>query len=282
MLLKPRTVAEASGLMAGGAATLLAGGTDVFPALVDRPPPARMIDLSGIAEMRGIVRCSAGTRIGAGCTWSEIIRADLPCGFDGLKAAAREVGSVQIQNRATIGGNLVNASPAADGVPPLLALDAEVELVGRDGARRLPLGAFILGNRKTARRPDEILTAVYVPSEICDSGSAFLKLGARRYLVISIVMVAANILCDEHGRVRVARVAVGAASAVAQRLVVFEQRLIGLHASDLAQVKPSPAELDNLSPIDDARASATYRLEAAQVLVARAVVAAAGDSSHAS
>src|SRR4029077_8004802 len=101
-------------------------------------------------------------------TWTDVLHVPLPRCFDALKGAAREVGSVQIQNRGTVAGNLCNASPAADGVPPLLARDAEVELTSSAGPRRMPLAEFIVGNRKTARRVDEILTAVIVPRKLAD------------------------------------------------------------------------------------------------------------------
>ena len=155
--------------------------------------------------------------------------APLPGGFDALKAAAREVGSVQIQNRGTVAGNLCNASPAADSVPPLLALDAGVELTSPRGARLMPLADFILGNRRPSGA-DEILTAILVPRTI-DGPSAFLKLGARRYLVISIAMVAAALERDGDGAIAEARIAVGSCSAVAQRLPAARARLIGHAAS---------------------------------------------------
>lgn len=115
--LQPQTLEEALDALSGGAVAI-AGGTDVYPS-VNQPPDA-LVDLTGLAELRGIARVSGGWRIGAATTWTEIARADLPCAFDGLRAAAREVGALQIQNVGTIGGNLCNASPAADGVPPLL------------------------------------------------------------------------------------------------------------------------------------------------------------------
>src|SRR5712671_6018930 len=139
---------------------VLSGGTDFYPALGDRIAQEPVMDISGLRELRGVSTEANYIRIGGLTTWSDIIRAPLPRCFDALKAAAREVGSVQIQNRGTVAGNLCNASPAADGVPPLLALDAEVELVSTSGMRRMPLGDFITGNRKTLRRPDEMLTAV--------------------------------------------------------------------------------------------------------------------------
>src|SRR5690606_35270448 len=123
-----------------------------------------------------------------------------------------------IQNMASVAGNLCNASPAADGVPGLLVLDAEVELRSASATRTLALGDFILGNRKTALRPDEMVTAIRVPKTSTDGASAFEKLGARRYLVISIAMAAVRVVADDDGRVSSAAIAVGSCSAVAQRL----------------------------------------------------------------
>jgi CO/xanthine dehydrogenase FAD-binding subunit len=268
--LRPRTVEEAVEMLAEPAC-ILAGGTDVFPALVDRPAPARIVDLSRLDALAGITLEPGLVRIGARVTWSALVRAPLPPCFSMLKAAAREVGSVQIQNAATIAGNLVNASPAADGVPPLLALDAFVEIAGPAGRRRVPLSAFITGYRRTALAPGELVTAVLVPRTIEDGRSAFLKLGARRYLVISIAMVAAVVRL-EAGHVAEARVAVGACSAVAQRLTGLEDALAGadLAAAPLSS-RVTADHLAGLDPIDDVRASAAYRREAALELVRRAL-----------
>lgn len=276
MFLQPRTLQEAVEVLATHGGTLVAGGTDVFPALVDRPPPACLIDLSQVADLKGIRLADDHVHIGGGTTWTEIIEAELPPCFDGLKAAAREVGSVQIQNRGTVAGNLCNASPAADGVPPLLALDAAVELTSRNGTRCLGLADFILGNRRTALQPGEILSAVLVPRAWDNAGSAFHKLGGRRYLVISIVMVAATIARRRDGSVRAARVAVGAASEVARRLPALEGRLIGASASTRLSSLIAAGDLAVLSPIDDVRASAAYRLTAARELVGRTIDLAAG------
>lgn len=276
MFLQPRTLQEAVALLAAHGGMLVAGGTDVFPAQVERPPPATVIDLSHVADLKGIRIAGDHIRIAGGVTWSELIATDLPLAFDGLKAAAREVGSVQIQNRGTVAGNLCNASPAADGVPPLLALDAAVELTSAGGTRRLDLADFILGNRRTALRPGEILSAVLVPGAWSDAGSAFLKLGARRYLVISIVMVAATIARSPGGAVRAARVAVGSASAVARRLTELEDRLVGASAATRLSTRIAADDLAALTPIDDVRGSAAYRIEAAQELVGRAIDLAAG------
>src|ERR1700737_2473782 len=185
MFLRPTTLREATHALAEGG-QVVAGGTDFFPALGTRPVTGAVIDVSRIGELRGIDLGSDQIRIGGATTWSEIANAPLPRCFDALRSAAREVGAVQVQNRGTIAGNLCNASPAADGIPPLLILDAQVELASCSGVRRLPLKAFIVGNRKTRRRPDEILSSVVVSLSLQDAASVFLKLGARRYLVISI------------------------------------------------------------------------------------------------
>jgi CO/xanthine dehydrogenase FAD-binding subunit len=247
--------------------TVLAGGTDFYPARVGRAIDEDVLDISGIAMLRGIRSAPEGWRLGATTTWSELIETPLPPLFDGLKQAAREVGGRQIQNAGTLAGNLCNASPAADGVPPLLALGAEVELAGRTGIRRLPLAAFITGNRRTVLAPGELLVAIHVPKLADDARSAFLKLGARRYLVISIAMAAATLEIAD-GRVASARVAVGACSAVAQRLPALEAALAGSAVAALAE-RVDAAHLAPLSPIDDVRGSATYRRDAAVTLLRR-------------
>lgn len=271
LLHRPRSTAEALAHLAAGPATLIAGGTDVFPALVDRPPPAAMIDLSDVAELRGIGIGSDAIRIGAATRWSELSRTPLPASCRMLQQAAREIGSVQIQNRATIGGNLCNASPAADGAPPLVALDAEVELASARRVRRLRVEDFLVGNRRTQRAPDEIMTAILIPRAHENARSVFLKLGARKYLVISIVMVAAMLELDENRRIRAARIAVGAASETARRLRALERRLVGASADDAGAMQARDEDMAGLLPIDDVRATADYRREAARKLVSRAL-----------
>ena len=267
MFHQPAELGEALAILGRGGCVPLSGGTDVFPALVDRPP-IPLLDLSRIAGLRGITRSENDIVFGAATTWTDIVRADLPPAFDALKQAAAQVGSIQIQNRATVGGNLCNASPAADGVPPLLALDAAVELASAHGKRVLPLGDFLRGNRSTARAPDELLVAIRVPRDIETAPSVFTKLGARKYLVISIVMIAA-VVDVQDGMIRRARVAVGAASAVARRLRALEDRLAGCAAAMDFTGMISTDDLADLSPIDDVRATAAYRMDAARTLIVR-------------
>jgi CO/xanthine dehydrogenase FAD-binding subunit len=247
--------------------TVLAGGTDFYPARVGRAIAEDVLDITAIPALRGIAEEKGDWRIGATTTWSELIETPLPPLFDGLKQAAREVGGRQIQNAGTIAGNLCNASPAADGVPPLLALGAEVELASRAGLRKLPLSQFITGNRRTVLAPGELLVALHVSKPARPARSAFLKLGARRYLVISIAMAAATVEID-HGRVSAARIAVGACSAVAQRLPALEVVLQGTPIDRMAE-HVDPAHLAPLTPIDDVRGSAAYRTDAAATLLRR-------------
>ncbi len=273
MFLRPTTLEEAVHALAESHGTILSGGTDFFPALVDRPMTGAVIDISGVEEIKGIRTAEEYIHIGGRTTWSEIATAPLPRGFAGLKAAALEVGGKQIQNLGTIAGNLCNASPAADGVPALLALDAEVTLASVAGTRSVPLGEFLVGNRRTTRRRDEILIRITIPRRLENSASTFLKLGSRRYLVISIVMVAANLVTDRKGRITEALVAVGACSASAQRLPLLERDLTGELATADIDRAAKPEHLALLSPIDDIRATSAYRTEAAQVLVRRALQA---------
>jgi CO/xanthine dehydrogenase FAD-binding subunit len=268
---QPRKIEEALRTLGANAPRVLAGGTDVFPALQNRPLAGPVMDVSRIESFRRIEQSADGVVMGGGVTWTDVLRADLPPCFAALRQAAAEVGSVQIQNRGTIAGNICNASPAADGVPPLLVLEAEVELASLRGTRRMPLEHFILGNRKTALAAGELLTAIHVPRTGMAGHSRFLKLGARRYLVISIAMVAARIVLDQAGRIADCAIAVGACSPVARRMRRLEQSLIGTHPSG---IRIGAEALDGLSPIDDVRAPREYRWEAVAELILRAIAGA--------
>lgn len=271
--LRPARLGEALAALAAGPRVIVAGGTDFYPERVGRPLDDDVLDISDLADLRQITDDGTGWRIPALATWADLIAAELPPVFDGLKLAAREIGGVQIQNAATICGNLCNASPAADGVPNLLALDAEVELASCAGSRRLGVADFVTGNRQTVRRPDELVVALRVARPGGPARSAFLKLGARTYLVIAIAMVAAVIETDAAGTVRVARIAVGACSAVAQRLRRLELDLAGRRlAPELADLV-ADRHLEPLTPIDDIRGSAAYRRDAVRTLIRRVLVA---------
>jgi xanthine dehydrogenase small subunit len=267
---RPGTLEDALAIRADGPVTVLAGGTDVYPTKAARVGwgdmrHADILDISAVPGLRGIAEDAASWRIGALTTWTDIIRADLPDLLEGLKLAAREVGGVQIQNRGTLAGNICTASPAGDGAPNLLALEASVELASRHGRRLVPMTSFIDGYRHTACRDDEIVTAILIPKRNSTARGHFLKLGARKYLVISIVMVAGVIEVDAGDRIIAARLAIGSCSAVPQRLHALEAVLVAQPSATAADlVKPS--HFAQLAPIDDIRGSAAYRLEAALAL----------------
>jgi N-methylhydantoinase B len=266
---RPATLADALAIRAAHDVAVIAGGTDIYPAHTARrawgePTHKDVLDLTAIPGLGAIEETAAGWRIGCLVTWSALRRASLPILFDGLKVAAAEVGGAQVQNRGTIVGNLVTASPAGDGIPNLLALEASVELAGR-ATRVVPLRDFLTGYRATALGRDELVTGLHVP-RLDGARGRFLKLGARRYLVISIAMAAGVIATDEAGRITTARLAIGACSAVAQRLPGLEGALAGVALCDAAAV-PEAAHLAHLAPIDDIRASAAYRREAALALL---------------
>jgi len=272
---RPTELQEALRLRASGSWKILAGGTDHYPNAAHQQAwgqsqSPNILDITGIDELEGISETDAEFRIGATTKWSAFADPALPSLFEALATASLAVGGQQIQNQGTIAGNLCNASPAADGVPPLLVMDADIELASERGLRRVPLGSFILGNRKTALESDEILTAVLVPKSRSDeTRTTFLKLGARRYLVISIVMVAGRIDLNESGVIESAALAVGACSSVAQRLPRLEKKLIGRSVSEDPSALVVETDLSDLSPISDPRADDEYRRDVARTLVQR-------------
>lgn len=269
--LRPTDVEEALAALDAAPRIIVAGGTDYYPARVGKPFDDDVLDVTALPGLRAIEDTGDGWRIGALATWTNVIRSDLPQLFDGLKGAAREVGGVQVQNAGTVAGNICNASPAADGVPNLLALDASVELSSVAGTRNMALGEFVTGNRRTERRPNEMVTGIVVPRPAGDARSIFLKLGARRYLVISIVMVAAVLETDGDGAIIGARIAVGACSEVARRLGDLEAVLKGQPLSPALADLVTEGHLSGLAPITDVRGSGEYRMDAALTLVRRAL-----------
>jgi N-methylhydantoinase B len=268
--LRPCSLEEAIAIRTSRDVAVIAGGTDIYPAHAARrawgdPTHKDLLDITAIPGLSEIAENAEGWRIGCLVTWTALRAAPLPAQFAGLKAAAREVGGVQVQNRGTLVGNLVTASPAGDGIPNLLALDARIEIAGSAGRRVMPLAGFLTGYRATALRPDEIVTALHVP-RLDGAHAGFAKLGARRYLLISIAMAAGVIATDAAGRIATARLALGGCSALAQRLPALETALRGVALKDAAVV-PQAAHLAALNPIDDIRASAAYRRAAALTLL---------------
>ena len=265
---RPADLKTVLSLMADGTWRVLAGGTDLYPG-AGATLAGPVLDITSVSGLRGFT-AGNGLCIGAATSWAAIAEAELPPALAGLQQAARQIGARQVQNAGTIGGNLCNASPAADGVPPLLTLDAEVELASAAGVRRMALADFLQGPRRTCRASNEVMTAVHIPAAALHGQATFLKLGARAYMVISIAMVATRIV-SEGGVVTDIALSVGACSPVAQRLPLVEKALIGAPLARMAELVRATDVAASLAPIDDVRAPSDYRLLAAVELIRRAV-----------
>ncbi len=268
--LRPQSLDEALNALARQPLTILAGGTDFYAARSGQAITESVLDITALPELQTLQEEGTQWRIGATVTWTQLARATLPAQFRGLQQAARDVGGIQVQNVGTLAGNVCNASPSADGIPVLLALDAQVELASLAGRRSVPLNEFVLGNRRTVRLPGELVTAILVPRRD-RARSSFVKLGNRRYLVISIAMVSVLIDTDTEGVIRHSGIAVGSCSEVAQRLHTLERKLLGQRATSGLSTLAQAQDLQVLSPIDDVRGSAAYRRDAALTLVRRAI-----------
>ncbi len=273
---RPASLAEAVALggQYGEAARFLAGGTDlVIQMNRKRLAPNHIIDLSGLSALRGIKETPEGFIIGALTTHKAIERH--PAFNDELVAlveSARVIGGHQIRNVGTVGGNIVNASPAADLVPSLLVLDAEITLTGTAGERRLPLEDFLAGPNRTDRRFDEILTEVRFGKLPPASATAFLKAGRRRAMEISVVCVAARLTLDASGRrCRGVRLALGAVGPKALRPLAAEAFLEGRSASEENFAEAGRLAAEACAPISDVRASDRYRRLLTEALVGRAL-----------
>lgn len=271
--LRPRTLEEALRRLEEDPALVpTAGCTD----LMVRGPEAlhgmdRVLDLLAVDELRGIREADGALEIGATTSFSEIRRsAAVREAFPALAAAASLVGGWQIQNRATLGGNMANASPAGDSLPVLLALDAIVIAVGAQGTREIPYAEFHTGYRKTALRPGEIVASVRLPFLPQGSVQAFRKVGTREAQAISKVVVAMAGRIED-GRIADLRLAAGSVAAVPVRLRAAEEAVRGLSPAEAADSAGREAARE-VTPIDDVRSTADYRRFALERVVRRLVL----------
>ncbi len=266
--IRPVSLDEALSSLNETPRTLLAGGTDFFPARVGKPVTEKVLDITGIKSLRYINNTEEHIKFGALTTWTDILKANLPPALDCLKKAAVTIGGIQTQNAATICGNICNASPAADSIPNLMALDAKVKLESKDKNRILTLEEFILGNRKTAIKSNELVTEIIIPKPRKNSLSNFEKLGTRAYLVISIVMISVVAELDEEEKILNLKISIGACSPVAKRLRLLEKEAVG---QKLKSLEINSKYIESLAPIDDIRATAVYRNEVVPELVKRTI-----------
>ena len=239
----------------------LAGGTDLFVSLNSGLVPGRrFLDLGGLRELRGVREQGGRLVLGALTTFSEIrghalVRRRYPA----LAAAAAEIGAWQIQNRATLGGNIANASPAGDSLPVLLVLEAVVHARSVRGAREVPLTALFRGYRDLALEPDELIAAVSLPSAPARAKQFFRKVGTRRAQSISKVVLAGLLRVGRDGRVDLARVALGSVAPVTLRAGRTERALLGARPSAAVAAEARAALLEDIAPIDDIRSDREYR-----------------------
>jgi len=256
-VLSPKTLDEALRLKAElPDARFVQGGTDVLVELnFDRSRPPALINLNGVGELRGFARENGTLVLGAGLTYTEAMHGPVAEELPALAEASRTVGSPQIRNRGTIGGNLGTASPAGDAIPPLLIEDAEVEIASVRGERRVPLGDFVVGVKRNVLEPDELVLSVRVqPSR---ARQTFMKVGPRNAMVISVCSLALEV-DRERGEVRAAF----GSSAPTVRLVT----------APLAEADGFPELVaSSASPIDDVRGTADYRRHALEVLARRSL-----------
>lgn len=266
---RPRDLDEAIAVRAAHPDWMvLAGGTDLMVNANHRPAPAGILDLGRLAAISGVRVADGAIEIGAGATWLEIERAaSVQRHAAPLAAAAREIGALQIQARATLGGNVATSSPVGDSLPVLLALDAELELASPRGRRRVPYREFCTGYRKTQLAADELIAAAHIPIPGPATRTAWRKVGTRRAQSISKVMGAAAVTLD--GDIVVdARIALGAVADRPIRVGAAEAAVRGLRLADAADAAAAAVRAA-IHPIDDIRSTAVYRLGVAENVVAR-------------
>jgi CO/xanthine dehydrogenase FAD-binding subunit len=271
----PASLDEAYAILAGSSRdaqiTPIAGGTDVMVRITGEigPPPARMVDLSRLDELRGIAIEGRSIVLGARTTYTEIRRSDV-CRehLPALVEAAGTIGAAQIQNRGTLGGNIANASPAGDTLPVLLALDAAIEVGGPRGARTVPAAGFWVACRRTALAPDELILRIRIPI-VGGREARFRKIGTRRAQAISKVVLA--VAWREGERAARAwtdvRVALGSVADRPIRARATEMALEGMEPTPEVADAAAEALAAEIQPIDDVRSTAEYR----RVVAARAL-----------
>jgi len=282
-LILPESVDECIKALAKGGpeSKLLAGGTDLLPQLKNGLlKPARVIDLSGVARLRSIeVGNGRGLKIGSAVTARTLeLDRTVRASYLSLAESGALVGSVQIRNLATLGGNICNAAPSADMAPPLLALDAEAVITGPKGERRVPIAAFFTGVRRTVLAPDEILVELVMPNPGAHSGGNYLRHTPRRELDIAVVGVASQ-LTLAYGRCTKARIALAAVAPVPLRATAAEQVLEGQAVTPDLIKRAADLAVDAARPISDQRGSADFRRHLVRVLTRRTLTTALARAS---
>lgn len=270
----PETLDAAVTLLHGeaGLARPLAGGTDLLVQLrAGTAEPDLIVDLKRIPEMRRITAVNGGFRVGAAVSGAELgEHADLKKAWPGVVEATELIGSTQIQGRASLGGNLCNASPAADSVPAMMAAEATVTVVGPDGERECPVEDIVTGPGKTSLAKDEIVIAVNLPPKPAHSGDAYLRFIPRTEMDIAVVGAGVSLTLDDGGCCTLARVALGAVAATPVLVPEAAAAMIGTTVDEDALARMAEAASAACRPIDDKRGTKAYRIKVAGVMTRRA------------
>lgn len=272
---EPTTTAEACRILADrpGAARVLAGGTDLIIQMEGgRHHPEALVFLGRLPQLREIrFDPRGGLTVGAMATLREIeLHPAIQAHYPVLARGAAEVGSVQIRNLATLGGNMGNASPSADTSPSLLAMDAEVRILGPAGERTVPIGAFWTGPGRTVLAPGEIIINVHAPVPDANTRSFYYKLAVRKAMDLAMVGIAVTAVPRNGGFDQI-RIALGAVAPTALRATEAEALVTGRSVSDDTIAQAAQHAVDSCRPIDDQRASAQYRREMVGALTRRAL-----------
>jgi carbon-monoxide dehydrogenase medium subunit len=272
-LLTPETLPEALEMLASRAPDVrpLAGGTNLIPDMrAGTHRPRAVVNVEGLRELRGVHRENGHIVMGSGVTLAEVLADELIAGHGAVLAEAAKVfANPLVRNRATVGGNLGNASPAADTAPPLMVLGAEVELATSEGSRWVPLKDFFVHVCDTVCEPIELITALRWPAASSQNVGGFRKLMLRKSMAIAVVSAAAQITLDDEGRCEDVRIALGAVAPTPVRAYEAEELLRGERLEPELIDEVTHLACGTASCIDDVRSSAAYRERVTDVLVRR-------------
>lgn len=271
---RPGTCDEALGLLARQGARALAGGTDLIPQLSEgRRKVGLLVDIKHVPELREISPITGGGwRVGAAVSVSQLARhAGFLADHARLVEAGQLIGSLQVQSRASLGGNLCNAAPSADAVPLLVALDAVAVVASAKATRRVPTETLATGPGRTRLEPDELLVALELPARAPRSAAKYLRFTPRREMDIAIAGAGVRFDLDTAGRIAVARVVLASVAPVPLRAAKAEALLVGQTPSATLFAAAGAEAAREAQPISDTRGSADYRRDLVAVLTRRAL-----------
>ncbi len=268
-VITPHSLDDALGALASGERLIpLAGGTDLMVYIeAGTQPPCTFLNLQELGRLKPALSIGEGLTLGALTTYREVRRSDVCAQFPMLGWAAREIGALAIQSRGTWAGNIANASPAADGVPALMAHDAEIQLSSREGNRRVPLSRFYRGYKELDRRDDELITAIHLPLPESGWSDYYRKVGTRRFQAISKTLLAGRIRIDANRIVQDVRIVLASVAPFTLRAVHTENLIRGRQLTPDLIERATAAIQDEIHPIDDIRSTENYRRRVTSNLV---------------